>query len=275
MLELDTIITGDCLPILRGMDSKSVDLVFTSPPYNCGIKYDGYSDNLRWEDYLLWCQEWINECYRILKDDGRIGINVLIEMGVEDNKRRVNPQVSFSNMMSNAGFNQMGTALWQETHRVKYTAWGSWMSASAPYIYNSLEVILLGYKLTRKKVDKGISTISKDDFINGVCGLWKIKPETKSLTAACFPVALPKLVIDLLTYKGDTVCDPFLGSGTTAVACIQTGRHYLGIEQSPEYVAIAERRIKNTFFQEGMFDTDNEEVPEQKKVLSLEQGGMF
>jgi site-specific DNA-methyltransferase (adenine-specific) len=66
-------------------------LVITSPPYNCNIPYRTYKDNLPWKDYLKWCENWIKQCYRILKDDGRIAINVLVEMGIENNTIRVSP----------------------------------------------------------------------------------------------------------------------------------------------------------------------------------------
>ena len=139
--------------------------------------------------------------------------------------------------------------MWADLTKSTLTSWGSWMSASAPYIYNPFEVILIGYKdkwkKERPKDNPGINSISKEDFMKGVGGVWNITPETKGLTKANFPIALPKLCIELLTFKNDIVLDPFMGSGTTAIACLETERNYIGFEISQDYYNISTRRIDN------------------------------
>lgn len=90
---------------------------------------------------------------------------------------------------------------------------------------------------------KGKSSISKADFIHGCSGVWNIRPDTQPLTIATFPVALPKLAIELLSYEKDLVLDPFCGSGTTGVACLETDRHFIGIEIDRQYCEIAKERI--------------------------------
>ena len=247
------IINNDCLKEMKNMQSDYVDLIVTSPPYNCNIPYRSYNDNLPWGRYLSWCSDWLSQCYRILKDDGRIAINVLVQMGTENNTVRVSPMKQFMNIMQKVGFHIMGTPLWLDNHRVKYTAWGSWKSASSPYIYNPTEVIILAYKNVRKKINQGQNTISKEDFIHGCSGIWNIRPDTNSLTKATFPVALPKLVIELLTYKNDLVLDPFNGSGSTGIACLLTQRNYIGIEIDQEYCRIARNRLNNFMIQEQLF----------------------
>jgi site-specific DNA-methyltransferase (adenine-specific) len=240
------LIHGDCLEEMRKIPDKSVDLVITSPPYNCGIDYGEYKDNLSWDDYLSWCEEWILLIRRLLKPDGRFAINVLFEMGIEENKRRVSPYVEFFNIITGAGPNVFGSPLWVDSHRVKYTAWGSWMSASSPYIYNPYEVILIGYNKQWKKENKGKSTIGKEDFMMGCSGIWKLKTQTKQITPASFHKDLPSLCINLLSYEVDTILDPFMGSGTTGIACKELGRDFIGIEISKEYYDIAVNRINNT-----------------------------
>ncbi|MBR4316362.1 MAG: site-specific DNA-methyltransferase [Alphaproteobacteria bacterium] len=155
------LINDDCLHYMKQMQENSIDLVITSPPYNCGIDYDNYNDNLPFDEYLEWCQKWINELYKIIKEDGRIAINVLVEQGIENNKKRISPMRLFSEMMEKAGFIIMGMPMWTDPHRVKFTAWGSFKSASCPYIYNPFEVVIIAYKKYKKKFNKGINTISK------------------------------------------------------------------------------------------------------------------
>ena len=242
-MKTNVFIVGNVVEELKKMPSGSVDLIVTSPPYNCGIKYDSWNDSMVWEDYLKWNKKWLKECYRVLKDDGRIAINALLEMGIENNTVRVNPQVEFAVMMKQVGLNSMGLVLWEDLHRGRYTAWGSWMSASSPYIYNMVECIMLAYKKNRKKLSAGEDTISKEDFVRGVCGIWKMQPETSGLTKACFPLELPKLLIELLSYKEDVVLDPFSGSGTTALAAKRTDRKYIGIDISEEYTRVARKRL--------------------------------
>lgn len=252
MLPVDTIINQDVLTGLKSLPDSSIDLVMTSPPYNCGIAYDAWDDSRPWDQYLAWTREWLIEVKRVLKPDGRFAINHLVEMGLpangKKNGRRVSPQVELYRIITDLGMCIVAQPMWADLTRSTLTSWGSWMSASAPYIYNPMEVILIGskseqWKKVRDKKDPGVNTISKEDFMKGVAGVWNITPETRGLTMANFPVALPRLCIELLTFQGDLVLDPFMGSGTTAIAALMTGRHYVGIEISSTYHGIAQRRL--------------------------------
>lgn len=243
----------DILDGFKQLPDASIDLCVTSPPYNCGIDYDSWDDSRPWAEYLEWCREWLTEMKRVLKPDGRFAINHLVEMGLPaDGKKngiRVSPQVELYKILSDIGLVVCAQPMWADLTRSTLTSWGSWQSASAPYIYNPFEVILVGYKhqwkKERAKDNKGVNTISKEDFMKGVGGIWNITPETKGLTKANFPVALPKLCIELLTFKDDVVLDPFMGSGTTAIACMETDRNYIGFELSPAYWQVARDRIQN------------------------------
>lgn len=240
------IINDDCVRRLRELKSATVDLVITSPPYNCGIPYRSYNDLRPWNEYLEWCASWLKELFRVCKDDGRIAVNVLVELGIENNQIRVSPLHEFLALIRNAGFTVFGLPFWVDPHRGKLTAWGSWKNASCPYIYNPCEVVILAYKKFRKKQQRGKNTISKEDFIRGCSGVWNFTPDTKPLTIATFPVGLPQLLIELLSYEGDLVLDPFAGSGTTGVACVKTGRTFIGIEIDDLYCKIANERIQKT-----------------------------
>lgn len=238
------IVNDDCVRVLKSMPTGCIDLVVTSPPYNCGMPYRTYNDSRPWSEYLTWCGEWLSELFRVCRDDGRIAINVLVEMGIEKNTVRVSPLKEFLLMIERAGFTVFGIPFWVDSHRGRLTAWGSWMSASCPYIYNPCEAVILAYKKCRKKQVRGTNTISKTDFIHGCSGLWRMTPDTRSLTVASFPVALPKLAIELLSYENDLVLDPFCGSGSTGVACLETNRNFIGIDLDREYCDIARKRIE-------------------------------
>ena len=232
----------DCIEGLKLIDDNTVDLIVTSPPYNIGIDYDTWKDNMPWEEYLSWCEEWLKECYRILKPDGRICINHYIAFASPFEENCQFPLMDFRSIQEKIGFNVHKIAVWTDRSMKKFTAWGSWLSASAPNIQTPYEGILIAYKNSWKKLDKGESTISKEMFIQGVSGIWDLGT-TPGLTKANFPESLPKMCIELLTYKGDLVVDPFMGSGTTAKAAIGSGRNYIGFEISPNYTEVANHRI--------------------------------
>lgn len=272
-MQTNIIYNCDLLDGFKNIPDCSIDLCVTSPPYNCGIAYDSWNDSKPWEEYLNWCRTWLTEMKRVLKPDGRFAINHLVEMGLpSDGKKngiRVSPQVELYKILQELDLTIVAQPMWADLTRSTLTSWGSWMSASAPYIYNPFEVILVGYKSKwkkeRPKDNKGINTISKEDFMKGVSGIWNIQPETQGLTMANFPVALPKLCIELLTFKDEIVLDPFIGSGTTAIACLETDRQYIGFELSSNYHKIAADRIAN------YVKTGNLSLPKPKKVKQSKQ----
>jgi len=235
---------GDCIAVMKTkIDDESIDLIVTSPPYNCGIKYDNYNDSLPKEKYYRWCKNWLKECYRVLKNNRRIAINVLLNKG-SSREGREQPVVEFCNLLKKVGFSLNNITLWMDEHRVKHTAWGSWKSASAPYIFNPYEVIIMASKGKWERKDRGVSDITRDEFMEWVTGRWRFNPEHRRLNPAPFPEELPKRCIKLLSYVGDTVLDPFVGSGTTCVAAKKLNRNCIGIDISKKYINIAKKRIK-------------------------------
>jgi len=249
------LIQGDCLIEMRKLPDNSVDLIITSPPYNIDIDYNSYKDYLDWNDYLDWCNNWLSECYRVLKDDGRICINHYINFQDKYEKISRFPLMDIRNIQENIGFNVHKLIIWEDKTRKKFTAWGSWLSASAPYINTPYEGILVAYKSVWKKLNKGISTISKEDFMEGVGGVWNLgTTKGKKGTKAVFPVSLPKRCIELLTYKNDVVLDLFMGSGTTGIACKNLNRNFIGIELDEDYFNIAKSRIENYIVQTELFN---------------------
>ncbi len=243
----------DCIEGLKKhVLDNSIDLCVTSPPYNVGIGYDSCDDTLRPDDYTQFSKDWLSEVYRVLKPDGRIAVNVPYEVNMKQNDQnhRVLISSEYHQLMKEVGFGFAGIADLHESspHISKLSAWGSWLSASAPYMHNPKECILLGYKDQWKKIEKGKSywTDSKEDkkgFIELVSGLWNYFAETRGMTEANFSLDIPAKSIKFMTYENDIVLDPFMGSGTTGVAAVSLDRNYIGFEISENYCKIARSRI--------------------------------
>ena len=267
-METGKIINGDCIEVMKTLSDGCIDLVVTSPPYNCGIKYDTHIDDLPMNEYWSWTREWLTETYRLIKDDGRVSINIPYEVNVQDRGGRVFFVSEFYQIMKEVGFKFFGIVDLEEDspHRSKTTAWGSWMSPSSPYIYNPKECVILAYKKQHiKKVKgepewKGVPTEieqedgtlkkkivyeekDKKEFMELVFGQWNYFADTKSLTKATFSMDIPTKAIKILSYKNDVILDPFAGSGTTLVAAEILGRRWLGIELSENYTKIAKTRV--------------------------------
>ena len=269
MIETGKIINGDCIEVMKTFPEGSIDLLVTSPPYNVNISYDVHKDDLPMDEYYEWTKDWLREALRVLKDDGRIAVNVPNELNVQDRGGRILFVAEFWMMMKEVGFKFSGLVDLTENspHRVRQTAWGSWMSASAPYVYNPKECVIIAYKKSSKKLTKGISQwlgtpteitteegkvrnkmVYKDEdkkeFMNLVFARWEYFSDTKSLTKATFSMDIPAKAIKILTYKNDIVLDPFMGSGTSAFAAELLDRRWVGIELSPDYTEIARKRVQ-------------------------------
>lgn len=269
MIETGKIINGDCIEVMKTFPEGSIDLLVTSPPYNVNISYDVHKDDLPMEEYYEWSKDWLREAFRVLKDDGRIAVNVPNELNVQERGGRILFVAEFWMMMKEVGFKFSGLVDLTEDspHRVRQTAWGSWMSASAPYVYNPKECIILAYKKSSKKLNKGVSQWlgtptevttedgkvknkmiyrdeDKKEFMNLVFGRWEYFADTRSLTKATFSMDIPSKAIKILSYKNDIVLDPFMGSGTSAFAAELLDRRWIGIELSADYTEIARKRVQ-------------------------------
>jgi len=143
------------------------------------------------------------------------------------------------------GWQYHGTVIWNEQNISRRTAWGSWMSASAPHIIAPVEVIVVLYKDQWKKATKGESDITRDEFIQWTNAVWTFNGESKKRIGhpAPFPVELPLRCIKLFSYIDDLVLDPFMGSGTSMVACLQTERQGVGVEINQSYCDLAVQRL--------------------------------
>jgi len=264
------IINGDCIKVMAEMPEASVDLIVTSPPYGVGIAYDTFNDDLEFEQYKVFSATWLREAYRVLKDDGRIALNIPYEINRQDKGGRILMVSELWQIMKNIGYKFYGIVDLEEDspHRSKTTAWGSWMSPSAPYIYNPKECVLLAYKKTHIKKIKGepewvgeIVDVEQEDgtikkktvyqeehkkeFMDLVYGQWDYFADTKQMTKATFSMDIPMKAIKILTYRNDVVLDPFTGSGTSLCAAEISGRRWIGIELSENYSKVAKDRVQH------------------------------
>lgn len=240
-MDLNKIYNQNCIEGLKErIPDNSIDLIITSPPYNVGIKYDSWNDCLPWEDYKDFMYAWLSQSFRVLKKDGRIALNVPWEISKTEHNPRKFFAVAYWDVMEEIGFKFAGSIDLEEIQpeRIKLTAWGSWLSPSAPYIYNPKELIILAYKKQWKKENAGISYFNennKREFQDLVYACWKYRPETNGLTEANFSYDIPLKALKILSFENEIVLDPFMGSGTTAEACIRLNRKYIGFEISKNY----------------------------------------
>ena len=236
------------------INPNKVDIIITSPPYNIDIKYHNYDDKIPYDEYLYFTRRWLNKCYELVKDDGRLCLNIPLD------KNKGGHQSIYSditNIAKRVGWKYQTTIVWNEQNISRRTAWGSWLSASAPYVIAPVEMILIMYKKQWKKRKKGESDITKDEFIEWTNGVWNFPGESKKKIGhpAPYPIELPKRCIKLFSFVGDLVLDPFLGSGTTLIACLETNRKGIGVEINKNYCELAVKRIKkHGIFQKKLFD---------------------
>lgn len=239
-LELqDRIVLGSAED-MAGLPDNSVHLMVTSPPYNVTKTYD---DDLSLQEYLGLLQRVFVETYRVLANGGRACVNVA-NLG---RKPYIPLSDYISHMMIDLGFLMRGEIIWAKGAGAGVSmAWGSWQSATNPVLRDTHEYILVFCKgvFSRPKGERQ-STITRDQFMEWTKSVWTMNPESARRVGhpAPFPLELPARLIQLYTFAGDVVLDPFMGSGTTAIAALQAGRRYVGYETSPEYITLAKDRI--------------------------------
>jgi DNA modification methylase len=224
------------------LPESSVHLMVTSPPYNVGKEYDRDFTLAEYLDFLnrVW-----REVHRVLVPGGRACVNVA-NLG---RKPYIPLHSHIIGGMQAAGFLMRGEIIWNKAASASpSTAWGSWRSPANPTLRDVHEYILIFSKagFTRKNPAKRQATISRDEFLEFTKSLWNFPAVSAKSVGhpAPFPVELPRRLIQLYTYDGEVVLDPFLGSGQTAIAALDCGRRHVGYEIEPDYVRLAARRIR-------------------------------
>jgi DNA modification methylase len=225
------------------LPDSCIHLMVTSPPYNVGKEYD---QDLSLDDYRGLLTRVLSEVRRVLVPGGRVCVNVanlgrkpyipLHRYIIEDTLK--------------LGFLMRGELIWNKAKSASpSTAWGTYLSAANPVLRDIHEYILVFSKdtFTRKRPRERRSTITKEEFLEFTKSVWTFNAESARRVnhPAPFPIELPYRLIQLYTFEGEVVLDPFVGSGATCLAALQTNRYYVAYDISREYVDLAERRIRD------------------------------
>ncbi len=226
---------------MNELPSSSVHLMVTSPPYNVGKEYD---ENLSLSEYREFLKTVWSEVKRVLVPGGRVCIDIA-NLG---RKPYIPLHAFIIKDMLDLGFLMRGEILWNKASSGSpSTAWGTWQSPKNPTLRDIHEYILIFSKdmFTKKNLGRK-STIPKNEFLEFTKSIWSFaaEPARKVGHPAPFPVELPYRLIQFYTFEGETVIDPFMGSGQAAIAAIKTNRHYVGYEIDENYVSLAKRRIR-------------------------------
>lgn len=242
---------------MSDLEDGSVALVVTSPPYYAGKEYEqdlgqGHVP-ASYNEYRRLLFEVLSECKRVLEPGGRIAVNVA-NLGRRPYRSLAADVIGI--LQEDLHLLLRGEVVWQKGKGASGScAWGSYRQAGNPVLRDLTERVVIASKwrfdrsLTPKEREaRGLphrSTLTSDEFMAATLDLWEIPPEAATRVGhpAPFPVDLPQRLIELYSYEGDLVLDPFMGSGTTLVAAARTGRRYVGYDLEPEYVETARRRV--------------------------------
>lgn len=222
---------------------ESIHLMITSPPYNVGKEYD---DDLSLDEYLDLLTTVFSQTHKKLVTGGRACINIA-NIG---RKPYIPLHAMIIEIMLDLGFLMRGEIIWDKSASGGGScAWGSWMSASNPVLRDYHEYILVFSKdsYSKNKKQEKRDTIEHDDFICWTKSIWTFPAVNAKKIGhpAPFPIELPHRLINLYSYEGDVILDPFCGSGTTCIAAIQNNRNYIGYDIKRDYIDLAEKRISN------------------------------
>ena len=255
---LDRVWVGDA----RHMDDdkvadKSVALVVTSPPYFAGKEYetalgDGHVPG-SYLDYLRMLEDVFAECVRKLEPGGRIAVNVA-NLGRRPYRSLSSDVVDI--LERKLRLLMRGEVIWWKGHAAGGScAWGTFQRPGNPVLRDVTERVIIASKgrfdralSPRQREAAGLpseASIWREEFLEATTDVWEILPESARRVnhPAPFPVALPLRLIELYTYRCDLVLDPFMGSGSTAVAATRAERHFVGFDTDPRYKAIADERV--------------------------------
>ena len=249
--KLDTIHVGDSRDMTKVPDA-SVALVVTSPPYFAGKAYEtalgeGHVPG-DYIEYLQMLRDVFAECVRVLEPGGRIAVNVA-NLGRRPYRSLAADVTTI--LQDDLRMLLRGEVIWQKQRGASGScAWGSYQSPANPVFRDTTERLIVASKGRFDRVGTGAdgtATVPGDEFMEATLDVWELPAESATRVGhpAPFPVALVERCLHLFTYEGDVVLDPFMGSGTTAVAAKKTGRRFVGYDTDRAYVKAAKERVKS------------------------------
>jgi DNA modification methylase len=255
----DQLFCGDARD-MAAVPDRSIALVVTSPPYYAGKEYEQALGEghipASYVEFLTTLRDVFTECRRVLEPGGRLAVNVA-NLGRKPYRSLSADVIRI--LQDDLGLLLRGEVVWRKAKGATGSiAVGSYLSAANPVLRDITERVVIASKgrfdraVPRKERERrGLpfeNTITKDEFFESTLDVWEIRPEHARRIGhpAPFPVELPERLIHLYTYRDDVVLDPFMGSGSTAVAAVSTGRHYVGYDTDAGYVALAEERVAGT-----------------------------
>lgn len=243
-MKYDCILNGDCIELFKKIPDKSIDCIITSPPYWKGFEYEAYFNS--YKQYLDWCKLWLKECKRVLKDEGTFYLNVINDSEITIRAFEI-MEIATREIM----FKLHDTVIWYRYNQQPANT-DRQLTNQCEYIF-MLRHTSAGVHLNKKEVYDKFDYVFKTKNVSNV---WELpfksgrklsgfgRKETKSKYGhAGFPEELPEICMILSSKEGDIVLDPFMGSGTTAIACIKNNRHYIGFELNKDYVNLSNERI--------------------------------
>lgn len=239
----NSILQGDARDMTELPDG-SIDLVVTSPPYNVDLEYENYDDDRSANAYEQFLTTAFRESHRVLRNDG--GRLAVVIAGAGSGESHIPMNRVAMTAAERAGLSLRRELVWDKSVSAgRSSIFGSYRSASAPAFHEQHESILICYTDQYNRPDSGEDTIGKDEFLSATDSVWSIPAVTQAHDhPAPFPVELPRRIIELLSFKDDIVLDPFVGSGSTAVAAAETGRQYVGYDISADYCDMARSRLR-------------------------------
>jgi site-specific DNA-methyltransferase (adenine-specific) len=244
---LARVMRGDSARLAEAIASLEANLIITSPPYSLGVDYGqaGYADDQPYARYLDWVRTWATRLLRVSAEGGRACINIPLDTN-KGGKRAI--YADYLRIFQEVGWTYQTSIVWNEQNISRRTAWGSWLSPSAPFVTAPVEMIAVFHKggFRRPSTDGRRGDITRDEFLAWTLGNWTFAGANPRRVGhpAPFPEELPRRLIKLYSYPNDLVIDPFAGSGTTLVASKRLGRASLGVEINPAFCDLTVRNVQ-------------------------------
>ncbi len=198
---------------------------------------------MSYDEYLSFSRRWLRKAYNLAKDDGRMCLSILLDL-TNDGRQSIGADIT--SIAKEVGWRYNATIIWNKNNLSKCTAFGSWMSARAPFVSAPVELILVFYK-NRWEKDSGsqVSDFTSEEYLEWSKAIWNMPGENSNYHPCPFPVEIPRRCIKLFSYIGDTILDPFMGTSTTLQACIELGRRGIGVDIDEFYCDMGRSQLSN------------------------------